>query len=68
MFSPRLNLVVGRDGILEVEHDDVGAEIRRLLQHPLVASGDGQLTAVKTCGGWGHGGSKAAPAPTANVT
>ena len=43
----RLRLVVGRDGVLEVEHHDVGAELGRLLEHPDVAAGDGQFAAVK---------------------
>jgi hypothetical protein len=43
----RLRLVVGRDRVLEVEHDDVGAQGRRLLEHPHVAAGDGQLAAVQ---------------------
>ena len=52
--AARLLLVVGRDGILEVEHHDVRAETGRLLEHPGVAAGHGELAAVESCS-FGHG-------------
>jgi len=43
----RALLVVGGDGVLEVEHHDVGAGVRRTLEHADVAAGDGEFGAVK---------------------
>ena len=42
-----LLLVVRRDGVLEVEEDDVGAQRRRLLERAGVAAGHRQLAAVQ---------------------
>jgi hypothetical protein len=39
----RLLLVVGRDGILEVEEDDVGRALGRLLEERRVRPRDGQF-------------------------
>ena len=49
-----LLLVVRGDGVLEVEHDDVGAQLRRLLEHPPVAARHGELGAVEA--GWSRHG------------
>ena len=52
---PRALLVIGRDGVLEVEHDDVGAEPGRLLEHAEVAAWNGQLGAMEACRRDRHG-------------
>ena len=56
MLLARLLLVGGGDGVLEVEHDDVGAEARRLGEHAGVAAGDGELGAVQAEAVGGMGG------------
>ena len=43
----RLLLVVGRDRVLEVEHHDVGAQVRRLLEHARLLPGTAELAAVQ---------------------
>jgi hypothetical protein len=51
-----LLLVVGRHGVLEVEHGHIGPEARRFLQHAYVAPGDRQLAPVKSGFGRHHPG------------
>ena len=48
----RLLLVVWGNRVLEIEHHDIGAKLGGLLEHPDVATGNGELAAVKTgaCG------------------
>ena len=58
-------LVGGRDGVLEVEHDDVGAEARGLGEHAGVAAGDGELGAVQAEAVEWHGRRSVRPAATA---
>ena len=43
----RLRLVVGGDGVLEVEEDDVGGGFRGLFKQLRLAAGDRQLAAVE---------------------
>jgi hypothetical protein len=45
--DPSLLFVVGRDRVLEIKHDDVRADVRRLLEHANVAAGYRKLAAVK---------------------
>ena len=54
-------LVVRGDGVLEVEHDDVGAQCGRLLEHAQVAAGDGELGAVEAGSHVWHGRRQCGP-------
>ena len=45
--AARLLLLVERDRVFQVEHDDVGGDAPRLLDEPRVRAGHGQLRAVE---------------------
>ena len=58
-------LVGGGHGVLEVEHDDVGAEAGGLGEHAGVAAGHGELGAVQAESVEWHGRRSVGPAGTA---